>query len=148
DIAQMSAKAYRTNFDRYIGPAQIDSIIDLNAENKRVVIHIEYKGRETFVRTFDDPEYWPNETSMAAGFSRLLKEEMPLVVYSTGSLERSISRLGEREFTLQSSYIHSRYSLVNIGFDVDTVNLDVEDVPEKARFVVVADPKVEFSAAK
>jgi ABC-2 type transport system permease protein len=148
EIAELQAKAYDIDINTYLKPEEIRQIIDLDKEGKRVVMELEYKGKKTFARTFDDPMFWPNEINMAAAFKRLQQEEMPIVYYTSGNLERNIFKMGEREYAGQSTGIFNRSSLINLGFDVDTINLEHSDIPENISYLVVADPKVELSDAE
>lgn len=148
EIAALLADGYNESISNYIGPDQIRKQIDLSKEKYRLVMKMDYKGKSTFVRTFDDTEFWPNEMNVSAGFKRLLQDKMPTVVYTTGNLERSIEKTGEREYTSSSSQIAIRTSLVNIGFNTDSVNLDSGEIPTKTDILVVADPKTELSSVK
>lgn len=148
EIAELNATSHRVKLKNYLTPQQIKEIIDLDPEGNRLVMQLEYKGRKVFLRTFDDPQFWPNEMNLAAAIKRLLEEEPPLVVYATGNLERDAIKTGEREYGFQASSRFYRYSLINVGFDVDTVNLDYRDLPENTRYLVLADPKVDYSEKK
>src|SRR5258708_12310229 len=109
-------------------------------------MQLTYKGRTTFLRTFDDPIFWPDEQQVAAAFKRLLQAQLPKVYYVAGNLERSIYKRGEREFFMHSIYKLNRIALINHGFDVDTVSLDARDIPADASILVLADPKTTLSA--
>src|SRR5258708_26865514 len=109
-------------------------------------MQLTYKGRTTFLRTFDDPIFWPDEQQVAAAFKRLLQAQLPKVYYVAGNLERSIYKRGEREFFMHSIYKLNRIALINHGFDVDTVSLDARDIPSDASILVLAAPKTTLSA--
>ncbi len=82
---------------------------------------------------------------MIAALKRVLGTDMPLVGFVTGGLERSTIKLGEREYALHSAYKGYRGSLVNIGFDADTINLSTRDIPNDLTALVLADPKMDLS---
>lgn len=148
EVAELQSKANNTPYSILLKPDEIREIIDLDPENKRAVMQLEYKGKKTFVRTFDDPEFWPNEMNMSAAFKRLQEDKMPKVYYTSGNLERGVYKRGEREYSEKTSSISYRGSLINIGFDVDTINLDQSDIPSDISYLVVADPKTELSGIK
>ncbi|WP_127124764.1 Gldg family protein [Pseudoflavitalea rhizosphaerae] len=144
-IAAESADAMDIDFSLFRSPEEMRKTIDLKPEAYRLVLKLSYKGRTEFVRTFDDPEFWPNETNLAAAFKRLTEPKASKVYFVSGQLERSIHKSGEREYGVHSGLKLSRYALVNIGFDADTINLDQRDIPADADLLVIADPKTAFS---
>ena len=148
DIAALNAEGSNERFSRYLAPAEIRKQIDLSKERYRLVMKVDYKGKSTFLRTFNDSEFWPGEMQVTAAFKRLLQDTMPLVVYTMGNLERNIYKLGEREYSSHSREIGGRMSLVNLGFDTDTVNLDTEEIPAGTDILVLADPKTTLSETK
>ncbi len=148
DIAALNAEGANERFSRYMPPEEIRKQIDLSKEGYRLVMKVDYKGKSTFLRTFNDSEFWPGEMQVSAAFKRLLQDTMPLVVYTMGNLERNIYKLGEREYSSHSREIGNRMSLINLGFDTDTVNLDTQDVPAGTDILVLADPKTTLSETK
>lgn len=148
EIAEIEAKAKRVDVKRFISPAEIRKQIDLQPENKRLVMQLEYQGRKTFLRTFDDGPFWPDQMNVSAAFKRLQQSELPKILFSSGNLERSIYKTGEREHRYYTQDISNRYGLINLGFDSDSINLDQRDIPLGTTALVVADPKTELSALK
>jgi ABC-2 type transport system permease protein len=144
EIASEVAMVIDANLDMFKAPDEIRQVIDLKPEGYRLVMQLKYKGRTAFVRTFDDPRFWPDETNMIAAFNRLLGTDMPQVGFVTGGLERSTIKTGEREYALHSAYKGSRGSLLNIGYDVDTINLSSQDIPNDLTALVLADPKMDL----
>jgi ABC-2 type transport system permease protein len=142
EIAGESAKMMEANFSRYIEPEKIRKMIDLAPEKKRSVMQLKYKGRSIFLRTFDDPTFWPDEDHVAAAFKVLLEGKGPKVYQVTGNLERDIHKMGEREFQWHTLLKASRGALINHGYTYDTINLAYQDIPADADELVVADPKV------
>jgi ABC-2 type transport system permease protein len=145
-IAKEMAGGYEVNIEKFKKPSQIRPAINLKAENYRLVMQLRYKGKTTFLRTFEDATFWPDEMQVSAAFKRLLMPKMPQVAFITGDLERSIHKTGEREYSGHSTYIGSRRSLVNLGFDPDTLSLDKRDIPADLSTLVLADPKTALSA--
>lgn len=145
EVAQQWAKASKKDLSDYKSPEEIRKIIDLRPENNRYVMHLSYKGKSTFLRVFDDPNVWPFETEVAAAFKRLLQAKMPKIGFLTGDYERNIHKRGDKEYRALTNLNTFRYSLVNQGFDVDTVSLETQDVPASISALVIADPKQELS---
>lgn len=146
DIATEMADAIDANLSMFKSPEQMHKTINLQPEDYRLVMQVKYQGRTTFLRTFDDPYFWPDETNINAAFKKVLGTKMPKIAFTTGELERSIIKTGEREYAFHSASKKSRGGLVNIGFEVDTVNLATQDIPGDISAVVVADPKMSLSS--
>ena len=144
-LAEIMADGYETKFSRFQSPEEMHKTIDLKPENYRVVMQVKYKGQSTFLRTFDDNLFWPDEQQVAAAFKRLLQDKMPKIYYLTGDLERNIHKRGEREYVAHSIAKWVRSSLINLGFDADTLSLNTQDIPADATALVLADPKSDLS---
>lgn len=143
DALEETADAQSVHFET---PKQIRSKINLDPENYRLVMKLDYKGRSTWLRTYDDPMFWPMETQVSAALKRLLQVKLPKVYFLNANLERNPFKRGEREYARLTSDKLFRVSLINAGFDVDTLSLDEQDVPADASVLVLADPKTELSA--
>lgn len=146
EIAGIMAKMYQSNAAMFIGPEEIRKQIDPYAENLSLYMGVKYKGKTINLRTFNDSEFWPDESQVAGAFKRLEEGKAPKIYFLTGNLERSIYKTGEREYSLQSLEKLNRTSLINLGFDVDTVSLDQQNIPADATTLVIADPKTDLSA--
>lgn len=144
-IAEETAEVADLNLSMFRPPEQIRKVIDLKPENYRLIMQLKYKGRTTLLRTYPDPFFWPDETNMIAALKRLLGTQMPAVYFTTGALERNIYKTGEREYAAITAMKTSRGALVNTGFDVDTINLATQPVPDSTTALVLADPKMELS---
>ena len=144
-IADRMAVVKMTEADLYEPPPVIRKSIDLGPENYRLVMQLKYKGRSIFVRTFEDPEFWPDEEQIAGAFKHLLRDSFPKVYFLTGNLERSIYKHGEREFRFHATEKGYRTSLLNLGIGSDTICLDRQDLPKDPIALVLADPKTKLS---
>jgi len=144
-IAGLMADAQDLDLKMFKSSAEMRKTIDLVPENLRLVMQLKYKGRTTFLRTFDDPMFWPDHPQIGAAFKRLLKAKLPHVYYITGNLERNIYKTGEREFSLHAKEKSYRGSLTNLGFETDSINLNTQDIPDDCVTLVLADPKTELS---
>lgn len=147
EVAEQYAKSSDISLKGIKTPEEIRKIIDLRPEMNRYVMQLKYKGKTTFLRVFDDQQMWPGETEVSAALKRLLQAKLPKVGFLTGSLERDIDKMGDREYKALTNLSTFRNSLVNQGFDVDTVSLENQDVPADISMLVVADPKLELSEA-
>lgn len=145
EIAERIADLYGVDIADFMSPEEMRKIIDLKPENLKTIMLLKYKGRMEFLRTFPDTEFWPDETNVSASFKRLLQADLPKAVYVTGNLERSAYKSGEREYEFMTSDKTNRHSLINSGFNIDTVSLDDHDIPADASILVLADPKRELS---
>jgi ABC-2 type transport system permease protein len=144
-IAEQRAKGSDLKMDMFKTPEQIKKEIDLKPELNRFVMKLTYKGRSTYLRVFNDQAVWPMEAEVSAAFKRLLKAEMPKIAVITGDGERKISKKGDREYKTVTTEKTFRYSLINQGFDVDTLLLSTQDIPDNIKALVLADPQNELS---
>jgi ABC-2 type transport system permease protein len=145
-IAGIMAKMFDADESLFIGPDEIRKQITPNDENGALFLSVKYKNRVIHLRTFNDTEFWPDQSQIASEFKRLVEGAPPKVYYLTGNLERNIYKTGEREYSTQSVEKLNRTSLINLGFDVDTISLDNHDIPADMKMLVIADPKTELSA--
>jgi len=146
-LAEQYAKSMKMDLKMFKTPAEIRKLIDLRPEQNRYVMQLKYKGRVTFLRLFDDQMVFPTETETAAALKRLMQAKMPKVAFVQGELERSIDKMGDRHYKMLTNSISFRYSLVNQGFDVETVSLKDQEIPKDITALVIADPKVAFDTA-
>ncbi len=144
EIAQRFAKTYKIDFDRFKSPEEIDKIIDLRAEQYRCVMQLKFKGKTTFLRLFNDQAVYPMEPEITAAFKRLTVP-LPKIAFLQGEYERSIDKLGPHDFGAISNDITFRHALINQGFDVETINLQNQDIPKGITALVIGDPRAAFS---
>jgi ABC-2 type transport system permease protein len=146
-IAEQRAKGSDKNMAMFETPEQIQKEIDLKPELNRFVMKLTYKGRSTFLRVFNDFTIFPSETEVSAAFKRLLQAKMPLIAFVTGDGERKTGKKGDREYKTVTSDKTFRYALINQGFDVDTLSLSTQDIPDNIKTLVISDPQSALSAA-
>lgn len=144
-IAEQRAKGSDLSMDMFKTPQQIQKEIDLKPELNRFVMKLSYKGRSTFLRVFNDQAVWPAEAEVSAAFKRLQQANMPTIAFVTGDLERKITRKGDREYKTLTNEKTFRYALINQGFNVDTLSLNNQDIPDAIKALVIADPQNELS---
>lgn len=144
-IAALRAELSETDFSRYVSPEEMRKKADLKPEDYRLVMQLKYKGRTQFLRTFPTTPPWPSDAVVAAALKRVSQNKWPKLYYLTGNLQRSIYKMGEREYAVHSSLKINAGALINNGFDVDSLNLDTHDMPADITALVIADPKVLLS---
>jgi len=140
------AKAFKVNLSMFLPPEGIRKLIDLRPEKNKLVMQLRYKGRTETLRTYPPAGIWPTEQNVAAALKRLV-EPAPKLLFITGHYERSIDKSGEREFQYSTTLKIGDNALVNLGFDLDTLNLETRDIPEGITALALADPKTDLSDA-
>lgn len=145
EIALQTSKSVNIPMKGVLTPEEIRKQIDLRPELNRYVMQLKWKDKTTWLRVFDDQAVWPGETEVAAAFKRLQQARMPRVLFAAGELERSIDKSGDRDYQAITNLSTFRYSLINQGFDVDTISLDAREVPAGIATLVIADPKMPLS---
>jgi ABC-2 type transport system permease protein len=146
DIVNLRMKAMKVDPRNFLKPKQIRSLIDLRPEQNRLVMQLRYKDKTTFLRTFNDMQVWPSETEICAAFKRMMMPRLPKILFLQGAYERSIDKSGDRDYQFLTNQKAFRYALINQGFDVDTLSAAGRDIPTDIAALVIADPKIEFSA--
>jgi ABC-2 type transport system permease protein len=149
ELAEIIARLRSVDVKPFLktGPKEIRKMIDPYAEDLAMFLEVKYKGRKVHLRTFNDDLFWPDEMQIAGGLKRLVEGNVPKVYFLNDNLERSIRKQGEREFSVQAADKSSRKSLINLGFDVDSLSLEKQQAPDKNSILVIADPKTNFSPA-
>ncbi|MCQ6957215.1 Gldg family protein [Mucilaginibacter aquariorum] len=146
-VAEKAAKNGDMSLDQFKRPEEIRKMIDLSHEPNYYIMELKYKGRKTFLRVFPDNEHWPSETEVSAALKRLLNTKMPKILFATGNLERNINKIGDRDYRALTNLKNFRNSLLNQGFDVDTVSLESGVIPSDISALVLADPKTVLSSS-
>ena len=123
---------------------QMPNKAELASENYTLYIKLKYQDRSAILRPAFSRTRWPNQQTVNAAICRLLNIPIPKVYFLTGQLERSIYKRGEREFFAHAISKENRQSLINLGFDSDSLNLSQSEIPASASILVVADPRMVF----
>ena len=144
ELAQQYAKSMKLDLSMFKTPEEMHKLIDLRPEQNRYVMQLKYKDKTTFLRLYDDQVVFPTEAETGAALKRLMQARLPKIAFLQGESERSIDKAGDRHYELLTHQITFRFSLVNQGFDVETVSLKDQDVPDDIAALVIADPKVDF----
>ncbi|MCK7554092.1 Gldg family protein [Chitinophaga sedimenti] len=147
EIAEKYAEVNKTDISLYKTPAEIRSMIDLEGESKGLILQVEYKGKKTFLRTYQDPLMFPNERNVAGGLLRLMNDTTPTFKFLTGHLERSPLKFGEREYGNHAVNKSVRNALINLGVNFDTVSSIAGSRVNPDEVLVIADPKTVLDKA-
>jgi len=133
---------------KFLNAKELAKDVNLQGENARLVMQLKYKGKTTFLRTFPPPDgkFWPGEAEVGAAMKRLLITP-PKLVFATDGYQRSMDKVGDRDYKVLANSKTSRASLINQGFDVDSVSLEHQDIPKDIAALIIADPRVAFTAA-
>ncbi|HVK46447.1 MAG TPA: Gldg family protein [Pseudobacter sp.] len=153
-IAKEIARLHRVNLKIFKKPEEIKKIVDLDPEGYKLVMQLKYKGRTEFLRTYPSGALfpsgsevvWPTEMNTAAALMRLIHPETkPRILHITGHYERSIRKIGEREYWYSTMSKFTQTNLTNNGFDFDTIALDKQEIPANTTTLVLADPRSALS---
>ncbi|RQO65945.1 ABC transporter permease [Pedobacter sp. KBW06] len=139
------AKALEVDTADFLTPEEIRKQADLSGEDERLVIQLKYKGKKTFLRTFFDGGFWAKEAETAAALKRLLVTP-PKIVFATDGYQRNVDKVGDKDYKQFFNVKPSRESLINLGFDIDSVSIENEEIPNGIATLVIGDPKVAFSS--
>lgn len=143
-IAGLVARINKIDSTLLKSPEQMPNNAELAAENYTLYIRLQYQDRTAILRPAFTGTRWPNQQTMNAALCRLLNTPIPKIYFLTGQLERNIYKKGEREFFAHTISKENRQSLINIGFDADSLNLSKSDIPASTSVLVVADPRMVF----
>lgn len=147
EIAKKVADIQKMDFRKLLGPAEIRKRVDLAPEQNKLVRELEYDGKKTFLRFYDDIMVYPSEQEILASIKRLMEpEKIPVVRFVTGHNERSAFRSGDADLRKAATELGFRYALINQGFDIDTIDLAREDILPNTSALVLADPRNNLAA--
>jgi len=161
EIAQLIAKQMGLNFEEILTPDEMREIIDLEDEGHEFVQYLQVDGMEadgkevdgkvadgkkTFLRMFGDSKHVPSEKEISAAFKRVLQGAVK-IAFVTGHRERSVVKQGVQNYGTSITAKLNRFAMINQGFDIATVRLDVP-VNEDVNILVLADPKEALTEAE
>lgn len=143
-IARLVAKIAQIDSALLKSTDQMPNKAELETEEYSLFIKLKYKDRSTILRPSFTGTRWPNQQTVDAAMCKLLNLPTPKVYFLTGQLERNIYKKGEREYFYHSISKENRESLINLGFEADSLNLSESGIPDSTAVLVVADPRVVF----
>ena len=146
--AKTAASVYKINFDKVLSPEQIRAKINLAPENNRLVRFIEYNGKTTPLRMFDDMFVYPNEAEISVAIKRLL-DGPSQIGFLADNAERSINSLENDGYKIITNGTNIRGSLINQGFNPQKIALNtIDKIPDSLKTLVIADPKRAYSESE
>ncbi|CAM3449088.1 Gldg family protein [Flavobacterium chungbukense] len=143
-LAEKMIETQDLKLKKLYSPEEIKKVIDLKSEQNRVVRTVEYNGKKTFLRMYDDMFKVPMEKEISASLKRLVVPS-PKIVFATGNMERSVDKVGDKNYKTGFNEITFRYSLINQGFDVSSVDINAQNIPDQTTILIIADPKTQLS---
>lgn len=145
-IAKKVADIQDLDFKKVLPPATIRKMVDLRPEENRLVRLLQYGDGQTFLRYYNDMMIYPGEREFTAALKHIVTpSRIPVVTFLTGNGERSIAKAGDaalKTFVKEGSF---RAALINQGFTVDTVNLDLRHISPNTTILVIAASQTAFS---
>ncbi len=142
EIAAELARTVKLPVSWLTDPGTIEKSIDLAEENYGFVRVIDWNGRQTRLRLYNDMERHPSEREISAAFKTMLDEPVRVGVL-TGHGERSIHRKGDGDFNIFATWREYRSSMINQGFKLHDIDLTAGDtIPGDIDILLIADPKV------
>ncbi len=143
-LAEKLVETQNMKLKKLYSPAEMKKIVDLEPEQNRVIRTVEYNGKKTFLRFFDDLFKVPMEKEISASLKRLVVSA-PKIVFATGNMERSVDKNGDKNYKTGFNEVSFRYSLINQGFDVSSVDINAQNIPAETTILIIADPKTQLS---
>ncbi|MDO4770410.1 Gldg family protein [Porphyromonas sp.] len=128
------------NFDpkMFLTPDEFARLgVDLSGEGYRFVREIEYNGKKTFLRIFDDNMIFPLESEITAALKRLVMD-LPMVGFLSGKGARPTDHYSERAYSMFAQMKNFRHSLINQGFAYSDISID-QDIPEDINILVIGE---------
>lgn len=145
EIAEMEAGTYNTNLSLFLSPEEVKKLVNVKKEGFRSFFQFKYKDKTSILRTFDDQMFWPSEDEIAASLNRLIATP-PKITFLTDELERGPFSEKPRDIKRLASELGFRYSLINQGYDFDTLSLNTHAaIPMDIAALAIADPRIPFS---
>ena len=134
------AKARGFDFGKVLAPHQIRQRIDLSEEGRGFVRMLEYAGKRTPLRMYDDLFQYPGEAEVMAAVKRLLDGPATVWVLAANG-ERSMDRPTDGAYQLVAKGRAVRASLINQGFDPLAIDLGaVDTIPTDITALLIPDP--------
>jgi len=143
--AKKASSAHKFKFEELLTPEDIKKEIDLIPENNRLVRFVEYDGKQTPLRMFDDMFVYPNEAEISAALKRLISKPARVGVLQ-GRKERSTHSMSNAGYQIITKGVNIRGSLINQGFEPEDVQVDqITEIPKELEVLIVSDPKSLYS---
>lgn len=128
----------------FISVEEVQKMDDISAENGRFVrVFKRDNGQKAFLRIYEDMYVHPFESEITAALKTLVGKS-PVVAFVKGHGERECDDYGDRGYAAFAKNPTFRSALINQGFQVKELNLDIP-VPGDVDVLVIADMKSSFT---
>ncbi len=144
ELAENDAKTYGFSLKNVLTPEEVNQITNTQKEEFRNFFQLKYKNRTAVVRTFNDNIFWPRESEWAAGINRLIASP-PKIAFLADEIERGPFSARVRDYYVFANRLSDRFSLINQGYDFDTISLKHNAIPSDIAALVIADPRTPFT---
>jgi ABC-2 type transport system permease protein len=145
EIAAIKTEIFGERRSLFKPATSLSNFHELEKEDFKTLMKVEYKNKHTLIRTIADGGAWPQQIHISGGLMRLIRDTNVAVTFLSGHLERSPFRNTGRDYGMLTSQRFEENSLVERGVDVDTISVRENEVPKDVQVLVIADPKVEYS---
>jgi ABC-2 type transport system permease protein len=143
--AQKAALAHGVEFSEVRSPEEIKKLVNLAPEQNAYVRYIHHGQDSVALRMFLDATGYPKESEITSALKRLYST-VPLVGFLEGHDERSIFKIGDKDYQKITSDIQSRTALVNNGFDIKVLTpSQIDGLAQNLTVLVIADPYSSYS---
>lgn len=143
--AERAATAYGYDIEKVLTDKEIKKIVDPRPENNRFFRLVEYEGKTTPLRMYNDMFAYPHEPEISAALKRLLIGPK-IVGIVQGNEERSSAKSGDKAYKNILTEVTSRSALINNGFEVITIRPDSAVLaPDSLSVLIIADPMEKYS---
>ncbi len=143
-IARKTADNWEYKFEELLTPSQIKQKIDLSTEDNQFVRVVNYNGKQSFLRMFDDIQRYPAEAETSAALKRLTGKT-PKVYFVTGHGERDYEKSMDKDYQMAMTLRTFRHAMIQKGFDFERVNLESQNIPGDASLLVIASPTTPYT---
>lgn len=145
EIAGVMAKTHRLSLDMFLSPDEVNKQVNTSQVGHSQFFKVDYNGQSAILGTFADPPFWPSETEFSAVLKRFV-ETPPKVLFVTDGGARDPFDSREFHYKTIANTPEYRNSLINQGYDIDTISLSGRQrIPLDVAAVVIADPRTPFS---
>jgi ABC-2 type transport system permease protein len=147
EVARKVADSRGINFEKVLAPEELRKTVNIDPEGKTIVSQLEIGDKKTFLRFFQDYAIYPFEFEISSALEHMVGHPVK-IGFTTGHNERSITKSGSKDYTFQINTGANREALINRGFDLKEIDLSTENIPDSMNAVVIAAPRLAFSAAE
>jgi len=143
--AEKAAIAHAVDMTEILSPEEIKKIVDLAPEHNAFVRYIHHGQDSVVLRMFMDATGYPLEAEITSALKRLITPG-PIAGFLVGHDERSIYRIGDKDYNKLTTDKQGRTSLINKGFDmIELTTGQLDSLGSKLTVLVIADPFSTFT---